>query len=119
FLSGLIVFTTAGFAVARPALKVLGTYQGVPTDQRIAMTVAVVATVLSTVSLFVFREPYTAMPGFLLGAITSIGISGNPHGGEPFSLVLVGGTSNLLFYYLIARGLRWIWRSKNLATSET
>jgi hypothetical protein len=118
FLSGLIVFTTAGFAVARPALKVLGTYQGVPTDQRIAVTVAIIATVLSTVSLFVFREPYTAMPGFLLGAITSIGISGSPHGGEPFSLVIVGAASNLVFYYLVARGLRRIWPWKNLATEE-
>jgi hypothetical protein len=117
FLSGLVVFTTAGFVAAQPVLKALSTYQGVPTDHRIAVTVAVVATALSITSLFVFREPYTAMPGFLLGAITSIGISGNPHGGEPFSLVLVGGTSNLFFYYLIARGLRWIWRSKNLATA--
>jgi hypothetical protein len=99
FLFGFIVFTAAGFAVARPALKVLGTYQGIRRDQRIALTVAVVATALSTASLFVFHEPYTAMPGFLLGAITSIGISGNPHGGEPFSWVIVGATSNLASNY--------------------
>jgi hypothetical protein len=48
------------------------------------------------------------MPGFLLGALTSMGISGSPHGGEPFSLVIVGTVSNLFFYYLVARALRWI-----------
>jgi len=118
FLCGLIVFTTAGFVVSRPALRALGAYQGVPTDHQIAVTVAVAATVLSTVSIFVFREPYTAMPGFLLGAITSIGISGSPHGGEPSSLVIAGAVSNLFFYYLVARGLQRIWPKRNLATGE-
>jgi len=116
FLSGLIVFTTAGFVVSQPLLKNLDTNQGVPTDHRIAVTVAVVAAALSTASLFVFRQPYTAMPGFFLGAITSIGISGNPHGGEPFSLVVVGVTSNLFFYYIVARVLRRTWPSKNRAS---
>lgn len=118
FLSGLIVFTTTGFAVARPVLQMFGRYQDAPTNHQIAVTVAVVATVLSTASIFVFRQPYTAMPGFLLGAITSIGISGSPHGGEPFSLVIVGAASNLFFYYLVARGLQRIWRRRNLPTGE-
>ncbi|MGB6897126.1 MAG: hypothetical protein WBE12_00930 [Candidatus Acidiferrum sp.] len=69
-------------------------------------------------SLFVFHEPYTAMPGFMLGALVSIGISGSPHGGEPFSLVIIGTLSNLLFYYLVARLFQWIWRRKNRAIAE-
>lgn len=119
FLSGLIVFTTTGFAVARPVLQVFGRYQDAPTNHQIAVTVVVAATVLSTVSLFVFREPYTAMPGFILGAIIAIGISGGPHGGDPFSWVIVGAASNLVFYYLVARGLRRIWPWKNRATGES
>lgn len=109
FLSGLIAFTTTGFLVAKPVLKSIGTKGAVPTDHRVAVTVAVVATVLSIASVFVLHEPYTAMPGFMLGAISSIAISRNPHGGEPFSLALVGMASNWVFYYLVARGLRRIW----------
>jgi hypothetical protein len=118
FLSGLIVFITVGFVAAEPALKLLGTPSGSPTNHQIAAAVALVATCLSVVSLFVFREPYTAMPGFLLGALTSMGISGSPHGGEPFSLVIVGTVGNLFFYYLVARAFRWIWLRRNLATQE-
>jgi Predicted membrane protein (DUF2207) len=112
FLSGLIVFTAIGFLAALQGFRIIGATWAVPTDHRVATTVAAVATVLSTSSLFVLREPYTAMPGFMLGAITSIGISGNPHGGEPFSLVLVGVTGNLVFYYLVARGLGKIGSSR-------
>jgi Predicted membrane protein (DUF2207) len=118
FLTGLIVFTATGFLVAEPALRIIGATWAVPTNHQVAMSVAVVATVLSTASLLVLREPYTAMPGFMLGAIASIGLSGNPHGGEPFSLVLVGVTGNLVFYYLVAGGLAKIWSSRKLAIKE-
>ncbi|MGB9462165.1 MAG: DUF2207 domain-containing protein [Candidatus Acidiferrum sp.] len=90
FLSGVIVFVTLGFVTAQPAHKVLCTSPGVPTDHQIAVVVSAAATALSMGSLFVFHEPYTAMPGFMLGALVSIGISGSPHGGEPFSLVIIG-----------------------------
>lgn len=96
FLSGVIVFVTLGFVAAQPAHKVLCTSPGVPTDHQIAVVVSAAATALSMGSLFVFHEPYTAMPGFMLGALVSIGISGSPHGGEPFSLVIIGTLSNLL-----------------------
>jgi hypothetical protein len=118
FLSGLIVFVTLGFVTAQPALKLLGTSPRVPTDHQIAVVVSVAATALSIGSLFVFRGPYAAMPGFMLGALTSIAISGSPHGGEPFSLAIIGTLSNLLFYYLVARLFQWIWRRKNRAIAE-
>ena len=73
---------------------------------------ATVATLLSGASAMVFNQPYTALPGFMLGAIVSMIISGNPHGGEPFFLIAVALTSNFAFYYLIARGLRGAWRRR-------
>jgi Predicted membrane protein (DUF2207) len=109
FLAGLFVFTAAGLAVAKPALKLWRTGPAVLSEHRIALAVAALATALSAASLFVFREPYSAMPGLGLGAIASSVISGNPHGGDPISLVAVGVASNLIFYYLVARGGRWIW----------
>jgi hypothetical protein len=110
FLAGFFVFAAAGVAVAKPALKLLGTGPAILSDHRIALAASAVATALSIVSLFVFREPYSAMPGFGAGAFASAVISGNPHGGDPISLVAVGLASNLIFYYLVARGSRWIWR---------
>jgi hypothetical protein len=79
---------------------------------RVAIIVATLATLLSGASAMVFHQPYTALPGFMLGAIVSIIISGNPHGGELFSLITVALASNFAFYYLIARGVRGAWRRR-------
>ena len=106
FLAGLLVFTAIGFLLAWLILNAFATVWAAASSHRIAITVATVATLLSGASAMVFSQPYTAMPGFMLGAIVSMVISSNPHGGEPFSLVTVGLASNFVFYYLIARGLR-------------
>jgi hypothetical protein len=102
FLVGFVIFTCSGFLVA----PLVGRIWSMPSDNGIAIVVAAVATLLSGVSAILFHQPYTAMPGFMLGAIVSILISGSPHGGELLSLVIVALASNFAFYYLIARGLR-------------
>jgi hypothetical protein len=109
FLLGLVIFTTSAFLVAPLVLKAFGGVWAITSDHRVATIVASAAALFSSVSIVLFHQPYTAMPGFMLGAIASILISGNPHGGEPFSLVTVALTCNFVFYYLIARGLRRAW----------
>ncbi len=109
FLVGLVVFTTSGFLVVWLIAKAYGGVWATISDHRVAMMVGLAATLFSGASVIVVHQPYSAMPGFMLGAIASIMISGNPHGGEPFSLVTVALVSNFVFYYLIARGLRRVW----------
>jgi Predicted membrane protein (DUF2207) len=106
FFFGLIIFTSSAFLVTTFILKAIGGARAIGSDHRIATIVASVATLLSGATAVLFHQPYAAMPGFWLGAIFSIMLSGNPHGGEPFSLVTVALASNFAFYYLIARGLR-------------
>lgn len=113
FLTGLVIFTSSGFLVAALVLKVLDAAWAMTSDHRVAIIVASVATLFSGASAILLNQPYTAMPGFMLGAIVSIGISGNPHGGEPVSLFTVALASNFLFYYLIARGLRIAWTHRH------
>jgi hypothetical protein len=111
FLAGLGIFTSCAFLVALLILKAGGEW-AIASDHRVATVVASAATLFSGASAILLRQPYTAMPGFMLGAFTSILLSGNPHGGEPFSLVTVALASNFVFYYLIARGLRSAWRRR-------
>jgi hypothetical protein len=119
FLLGLVLFTCCAFLVAPLILKAFGGVGAVTSGHRVAITVALVATLLSGASAILFGQPYTAMPGFLLGALASILISGSPHGGEPFSMVIVALASNFVFYYLIARGLRSAWtRRQGLANKS-
>ena len=109
FFFGLIIFTSSAFLVSLPILRAFGGGWATPSGHRVALVVASLATALSGVTAILFHQPYTAMPGFWLGAIFSIMLSGNPHGGEPFSLVTVALASNFALYYLIARGLRITW----------
>lgn len=109
FLVGLVIITASAFLVTLLILKAFGGVWAVTSDHRVAIVVATVATGFSGASVILFNQPYTAMPGFMLGALASILISGDPHGGEPFSLVTVAAASNFAFYYLIARGLRSLW----------
>jgi hypothetical protein len=109
FLVGLVVFTSSAFLVVLLILKAGGGGWATTSDHRVATMVAAVATLSSGASVILLHQPYAAMPGFMLGATASILISGNPHGGEPFSLVVVALASNLAFYYLIARGLQSVW----------
>jgi hypothetical protein len=114
FLAGLLVFTAIGFLLAWLTVNAFGTAWAAASSHRIAITVATVATMLSGASAMVFHQPYTAMPGFMLGAVVSMMISGSPHGGEPFSLVTIALASNFVFYYLVARGLRRVWRGRQI-----
>jgi hypothetical protein len=109
FLVGMVIFTATGFLFALLVLKAFGTVPSVISDHRVAAIVAAVATMFSGGSAIVFNQPYTALPGFMLGAIVSMMISGSPHGGEPFSLVTVALATNFAFYYLVARVLRGVW----------
>jgi len=109
FLVGIMIFTSGAFLVASLILKALGGMWAITSDHRVAIIIALLATLFSGASAILLQQPYTAMPGFMLGAIVSIALSGNPHGGEPFSLVTVALASNLFFYYLIARGVQSAW----------
>jgi hypothetical protein len=109
FLGGFIASIAIGFAAVLLLARPVGSQLLPLSEHRLAMAVSIVATILSGASLFLFHEAYSAMPGFGLGALTSVIISGNPHGGEPFSLFIVGALSNLAFYYLAARGIRLVW----------
>ena len=114
FLAGFVIFTTSGFLVAPMVVKVSGMAWSSVTGHRLAMIVSCVATMLAGVSAVFLRHPYSAMPGFILGAMASILVSGNPHGGDPFSLITVAMASNFAFYYLVARGLRKVWPHRQL-----
>ncbi len=118
FLVGLVVSTAGGFLVALVILKSLGSVLALHSDHRVATIIALVATLLSGGFAIAFRQFYTAMPGFMIGAYASILISGNPHGGEPFSLITIALASNFAFYYLTARGLLRIFPWKRISTVQ-
>lgn len=105
-LMGVAMSTVIGFVIAPLSLKLIGKTPVMPSDHQWAAMIAVVATVFSAAFALLFHQPYVAMPGFMLGAIASMLISGSPHGGEPFSLIVVALTSNFALYYVIARGVR-------------
>ena len=116
-LIGVGMSTVIGFVLAPLALKAVGRGPAALSRHQIATTTASVATVFSTAFALLFHQVYAAMPGFMLGAIASILISGNPHGGEPFSLIAVALTSNFALYYVIARGIRRLRPSRQIRSA--
>jgi hypothetical protein len=72
-------------------------------EHRFAAVVGLVAALLSGISAIFFEQSYITMPGFPLGAIASVLVSGSAHGGEPFSWIVVALASNFAFYYALDR----------------
>jgi hypothetical protein len=71
-----------------------------------AIAGAIIA-VLSIISLFVTKQPYGAMPGFLVGVLAMMILTGGVHGpDDPLSLWMVLALgANFGFYYLLSLGL--------------
>lgn len=107
FIAGFIVLVAVGFAVLQiPAVR-----NARPSPHAMAVLVSIFGTIFSGISMGLFNEPFTGMPGAGVGLYAIFILSKRPNsgGGSILFALLLGVGTNLVFYYFVALGIRRLW----------
>ena len=102
FVASVVVYYLIAFGI----LKALNSKapQFFHSNKQTAAIAGAIIAVLSIVSLFVSKQPYGAMPGFFVGILVMMILTGGAHGpDDPLSLwMLLALATNFGFYYLLS-----------------